>query len=69
VFSIILVRILLAPTAAAAPRRPPVTDVDPGQDVLIDDVTNLDGNAFDPDGNDIVPWTWTIESAPVGSDR
>jgi parallel beta-helix repeat protein len=47
---------------------PPVADAGEDQNVIFGQVSTLDGTAsFDPDGDDIVSWAWTVVSAPVGA--
>ncbi len=45
----------------------PIADAGPDQNVIVGDLIQLNGFATDPDGDLIDSWSWTIESAPVGS--
>ncbi len=46
---------------------PPVADAGEDQTVYLDEPVQLSGAASDHDGDEIVSWTWSIESAPGGS--
>ncbi|UCE38784.1 MAG: hypothetical protein JSW00_06025, partial [Thermoplasmata archaeon] len=50
-----------------APNLPPVADAGPDQSAVVGETVTLSGSAYDPEGFEIVSWTWTIESAPAGS--
>jgi PKD repeat protein len=62
-----LLVLLVAPALASAQNTPPVADAGPDQSILVNEVTALEGSATDADGNSIVYWLWTVESAPAGS--
>lgn len=57
---------LFAPRVLAQ-NTPPVADAGPDQSIIVGYSAQLSGTAIDPDGDPIVAWTWTIESAPAGS--
>ena len=46
---------------------PPVADAGEDQAVYLDEAVQLSGAASDHDGDEIVSWAWSIESAPEGS--
>ena len=62
---VILFMILSASLAYS--NNPPVADAGPDIHMYLGEATLLDGSAWDPDGDPIVWWEWTIESRPVGS--
>ncbi len=45
----------------------PVTDAGPDAAARIGDVVALSGSATDPDGDLIVSWQWSVDTAPAGS--
>ena len=47
--------------------HPPVADAGNDQSVLVGDTVTLQGSATDIDGDSIVSWAWTVDSAPEGS--
>ena len=48
--------------------QPPIADAGIDQDIYLGEIVQLDGfNSSDPDGDPIVSYNWTIESAPAGS--
>jgi len=63
--SLILFVVLSASLAYA--NNPPVADAGPDIHMYLGEATLLDGSAWDPDGDPIVWWEWTIESRPAGS--
>jgi hypothetical protein len=50
-----------------AQNTPPVADAGSDQTIYVNEMTGLPGSAYDPDGDFIVEWLWTVESAPAGS--
>ena len=62
-----LILILSFSNTAMAQNAPPVVDAGEDQTVYRGESTLLDGSASDPDGNPILFWLWTVESAPAGS--
>lgn len=50
-----------------AQNSPPIVDAGPDQTIYVGEYTLLPGSGWDPDGNFIVKWLWTVESAPAGS--
>jgi hypothetical protein len=47
---------------------PPIADAGPDQTVFVDELVELNGSAsYDPDGQDVDFYSWSIESAPAGS--
>ena len=57
----------LLPDAAAAQNQPPVADAGPDIMVAVGFPAQLQGMATDPDDDPIATWTWTLDSAPMGS--
>jgi len=57
----------LIPTMSWAQNNPPVVDAGEDQSIYVGEATVLQGSATDPDGNVIVSYLWTVESAPAGS--
>ena len=53
--------------ALAQTNQPPIVDAGPDQTIFLGEAAFLEGSATDPDGDAIVSWLWTIESAPEGS--
>ncbi len=50
------------------PDRPPVAVAGPDQQVAVGQAAHLDGSqSFDPDGDDIARWEWTLVSGPDGA--
>jgi len=48
--------------------HPPLADAGADQNIFLTETAYLDGSASsDPDGDTIVSYTWTIDSAPMGS--
>ncbi len=45
----------------------PATDAGPDVAVRFGDVVSLSGSAADPDGDPIVSWQWSVDTAPAGS--
>jgi PKD repeat protein len=46
--------------------HPPIASAGQDQTVVVDTVTLLQASATDADGNPIVGWLWSVESAPAG---
>jgi hypothetical protein len=44
-----------------------VVDAGPDQTIIVNTRTMLPGTATDPDGDAIVGWLWSVDSAPAGS--
>lgn len=51
----------------AQANEPPMADAGSDKNIYTGDETTLHGSAKDPDGDSIVSWLWTVESAPSGS--
>jgi len=63
----VTVVLLLIPVVATAQNNPPVADAGEDQTVIVDTTTLMEGSATDPDGDPIVGWLWSMDSAPEGS--
>jgi len=46
---------------------PPVADAGEDENMVVNATTTLQGSAIDPDGDPIVAWLWSVDSAPEGS--
>ncbi len=65
--SLSVLGVLVFPALALAQNTPPVVDAGPDQTMFSGNSVVLQGSATDADGNDILFWLWTVESAPPGS--
>jgi large repetitive protein len=63
----LVVLLSLIPIAVFAQNQPPVADAGADVTVFGTAAVLLSGTATDPDGDTIVSWLWTIDSAPAGS--
>ena len=59
--------LLLIPVAQIAENLPPVAYAGDDQMVLLGESVQLSGAGADPNGDMIVSWAWSIDSAPAGS--
>jgi PKD repeat protein len=60
--------LLLIPAVAKAQNNPPVADAGPDQAVFVGHAVRLDGTgSYDPDGDPIVLYMWTMDTIPLGS--
>lgn len=58
---------LLIPSVAWSQNTPPIANAGAPQTIFLGTSTVLQGSATDPDGDAIVSWFWSIDSAPEGS--
>ena len=65
--AVLILVLLLLPAVALAHNTPPVADAGEDQTIFVGEATLLQGSAFDADGNPILTWSWTVESAPAVS--
>jgi PKD repeat protein len=63
---LLTVFVILSASLAYA-NNPPVADAGPDIHMYLGEATLLDGSAWDPDGDPIVWWEWTVEERPAGS--
>lgn len=59
--------LFILPVTAFAANLAPIVDAGLDQYILANDTGTLQGSAFDPDGDPILGWNWTVDLAPVGS--
>jgi len=64
---VITVFAVAVPMNVSAFDIPPVADAGPDKSAVVGETVFLNGSASDANGDRIVSWTWTIESAPEGS--
>ena len=64
---LVIVMLVLLPAIVWAQNLPPIADAGPDQNILVNDLTALEGNAWDPNGDPILQWHWAVESSPAGS--
>ncbi len=63
-----LIAVLVSSQALAQANQPPVADAGQDVSIIIGDRVFLQGSGTDPDGDPIVSYQWTVDSAPLGSD-
>jgi PKD repeat protein len=64
---VFIVGLILYPATVLAQNTPPVAEAGPDVSVFVDEPAGLQGNAYDPNGNAIVSWEWSVVSSPIGS--
>jgi PKD repeat protein len=58
---------LSAGNVSALENQAPVADAGPDKSTLVSQPVTLEGSATDPDGDPILSFSWSVESAPLGS--